>query len=343
MLLSAVFLTLGGAAHARNTYLSTFNATYGTSGTKLDDCITCHTSQGTSTWNPYGLALQSRIGSGIAAALAAVEPLDSDGDGYTNIVEINARKFPGDAADFPAPTDTTPPTVSSTSPANGATGVAVNAAVTATFSEPVKNVGPATFTLAPAAGGAGVNGTVTVSGATATFTPSANLAYATSYRATVTTGVMDLANNALAASYSWTFTTGAAPDTTAPAVTSTNPANGATGVAVNAAVTATFSEAVKNVSTTTFTLAPAAGGAGVNGTVTVSGATATFTPSANLAYATSYRATVTTGVMDLANNALAASYSWTFTTGAAADTTAPTVTSTSPASGATGVAANAAV
>ena len=61
------------------------------------------------------------------------------------------------------------------------------------------------------------------------------------------------------------------------------------------------------------------------GTVTLSGTTATFHPSASLANATTYTATITTGVTDLANNALAASKVWTFTTGAAADTTPPTV------------------
>ena len=58
---------------------------------------------------------------------------------------------------------------------------------------------------------ASVAGSVTLSGTTATFTPSAPLAYSTTYTATLTTGVTDLANNALAAAYTWSFTTGAAP------------------------------------------------------------------------------------------------------------------------------------
>ena len=201
--MTAVFLALSGAVHARSSYLTTFNTTYGTSGTKLDTCSTCHGSGGTSTWNTYGQALRSLIntGSTISAALTAVQSLDSDGDTYTNIVEITARTFPGDPADFPAPSDTTRPTVSATNPASGQTGVAVNAAVTATFSEAVKNVSTATFQLK--AGASSVTGTVTLSGTTATFTPSAPLAYGTTYTATITTGVTDLANNALAAAYNW--------------------------------------------------------------------------------------------------------------------------------------------
>jgi hypothetical protein len=50
-----------------------------------------------------------------------------------------------------------------------------------------------------------------------------------------------------------------------------------------------------------------------------------------------YTATITTGVTDLAGNALAANYVWSFTTGATVDTTAPTVSSTVPASGAVNI------
>lgn len=116
----------------------------------------------------------------------------------------------GSSAPDPAP-DTTPPAVIATAPAAGQTGVPVGTVVEVTFSEAVRNVGPATFTLTPAAGGANVDGTVAMNGNTATFTPSANLAYSVSYRATVTAGITDLANNTMAAGHSWTFGTGTAP------------------------------------------------------------------------------------------------------------------------------------
>ena len=106
--------------------------------------------------------------------------------------------------------DTTPPTVSSVSPANSATGVAVNAAITATFSETMTTSpnSTATFTL-----NNGVTGVVTNSGTTATFTPTpaSSLAYAKAYIATITTGAKDAAGNALASDYTWTFTTRVAP------------------------------------------------------------------------------------------------------------------------------------
>jgi len=104
--------------------------------------------------------------------------------------------------------DTTPPHVDSVSVPDGATNVGVDTVIRVTFSEAVQNVRADTFELR--AGAARVDGTVTVDGSTATFAPSAGLAHATTYTATVTTGVTDLANNALAANHTWSFTTGAA-------------------------------------------------------------------------------------------------------------------------------------
>lgn len=55
-----------------------------------------------------------------------------------------------------------------------------------------------------------VSGTVSVSGNTATFTPTASLVGNTQYTATVTSAAKDAAGNALAANYTWSFTTDAA-------------------------------------------------------------------------------------------------------------------------------------
>jgi hypothetical protein len=140
------------------------------------------------------------------------------------------------------------------------------------------------------------------------------LANSTTYTATITTAVTDLAGNALLADYIWPFTT--VPDTTAPTVLSTIPADTATGVAVNiATITASFSESLDcaTVTAASFTvtdslLNPAPG------TVSCSGSTATYTLSSNLAGGTVYTATITTTVTDLAGNPLAADYVWNFTT-----------------------------
>jgi hypothetical protein len=100
--------------------------------------------------------------------------------------------------------DTTPPTVTSRSPAAGATDVAASTTVTATFSEPVQS-GSAAVTLA--AGSTAVSGGTTYDpgSQTVTFTPSAALAAATTYTATVS-GARDAAGNVMTPT-NWTFTT----------------------------------------------------------------------------------------------------------------------------------------
>ncbi len=126
--------------------------------------------------------------------------------------------------------DVAPPDVAAVSVPDGAANVAVDTVIQVTFSEEVRNVSAATFQLR--AGASPVEGTVTLNGNTATFTPSAALAYATSYTAIVTTGVADLANNALAADHTWSFTTCFPPGAAPPGVT----VLAATSIAANGAV-----------------------------------------------------------------------------------------------------------
>jgi Bacterial Ig-like domain len=111
-----------------------------------------------------------------------------------------------------AAADTTPPTVLATSPANNATGMALNVSVSATFSEAMNKatLTATSFTLARTIGGAAVAGTVSVSGNTATFTPTTSLSASVQYTATITTAAKDAANNALLANYVWNFTTATA-------------------------------------------------------------------------------------------------------------------------------------
>jgi predicted MPP superfamily phosphohydrolase len=113
-------------------------------------------------------------------------------------------------------TDTTPPTVTSRTPAIGATGVGVGSLITATFSEPVQSgtVTGTTFSLKNSAGTT-IAGTVTYNSATntATLTPSSALAYSTTYTATLTNGIKDIAGNILT-TISWSFTTAAASSST---------------------------------------------------------------------------------------------------------------------------------
>jgi hypothetical protein len=122
-------------------------------------------------------------------------------------------------------------------------------------------------------------------------------------------------------------------------VSSTDPINSATGVAINQTVKATFSEAMDpSTISTAFTLMQ--GATPVAGTVTYVGTTATFAPASPLAINSTYTATITTGAKDLASNPLLSNFAWSFTTSAAPDTTAPTVSATVPVAAATGVAIN---
>lgn len=232
------------------------------------------------------------------------------------------------------------PTVISTDPITNATNRAVNSKISATFSAAMNpaTISSSTFTLQK--GGVNVEGTVSYTGNTASFTPTANLLPNTAYIATINKGAMNADGTSLAKDYTWTFTTSAKSDLNLPTVLSTDPANNAVGVALAKLVTATFSEPMDATTITTFTFAVRQGSTAVAGAVTYTGSIATFTPASALSTNKIYSVTITTGAKDMAGNALAANFTSSFTTGDAADTAAPQVTSTNPANNATGIAQN---
>lgn len=102
-------------------------------------------------------------------------------------------------------------------------------------------------------------------------------------------------------------------DTVAPTVTTTNPANSATGIALTSIVSAQFDEPIK---TSTLTNASFYLDNGVVGAITYDVATNTVTlmPSERLACNTQHTATLTTAVTDLAGNGLPSNVVWSFTT-----------------------------
>ena len=112
--------------------------------------------------------------------------------------------------------DSVPPTVASTTPTSGATGVLAGANVTVTFSEVlnVTTINGTTFRLTR--GGVLVPAVVTWSAETrtATLDPTAGLAYGETYTATVKGfpgGVTDLAGNPMAVDHVFSFTVEASP------------------------------------------------------------------------------------------------------------------------------------
>ncbi len=89
------------------------------SGSSLQTCDLCHTAS-VPNLNPFGAAYKANGRNN--AAFGSIENLDSDGDGFTNIQEINALTFPGNPASFPAvPTATNTPVPTNTSVPNPTT------------------------------------------------------------------------------------------------------------------------------------------------------------------------------------------------------------------------------
>jgi len=158
-----------------------------------------------------------------------------------------------------------------------------------------------------------VSGAVTMAGTIAIFNPTGALAYGTAYTARVTIGVQDVSGNSMASDHVWTFTTEPEPDTTPPTVIGRVPAPDATDVSLSTDVVATFSEAVDPATVTSSTF-QVEDNQSVPGTLSVNGATVTFTPDDPLAAATLHTVTLTTGIHDLAGNALPSVVTWSFTT-----------------------------
>lgn len=100
-LLLIVALTVGTCvyAFAFSRHLMRFNSNYETSGTPLDNCLTCHKKNPPKPpkRNPYGKAYKSA-----GYVFEAIEEQDSDGDGFTNLTEITGGTFPGNRRSKPA-------------------------------------------------------------------------------------------------------------------------------------------------------------------------------------------------------------------------------------------------
>jgi hypothetical protein len=257
------------------------------------------------------------------------------------------------------------PTVTTTYPKDSSPGVPavnvpINSALSATFSEAMTpgTINSGTFLLVATTSGTAVNGVVTytAAGSTATFAPIGGLAYNTNYTATITEGAEDPAGQTLANPYVWTFTTGS-PSTSPPTVISTIPVTPDptsdpvvpedVTVPLKQVVSATFSEAMDpaTIIAANFTLTVEGSTTALHGSLSYAavGDSLVFVPTAPLLPSTTYTATITTGVTDLAGQPLASNYTWNFMTGVAVNFTAPELLSVVPLSDATGVAVNAAV
>ncbi len=100
---AVALILIAAVAFALPNDLTVFKSTYNPKeGTALANaaCLTCHAKMPPSKeLNPYGKDFLSKGKN--AAALKAIENLDSDKDGFSNIVEIKAGTLPGDPASKP--------------------------------------------------------------------------------------------------------------------------------------------------------------------------------------------------------------------------------------------------
>jgi len=91
-------LTAGATGGYRDSWLSTYPDACQTLRSAATSCVLCHTSA--PDLNPYGNACL-----GHRTTMTTTNNLDSDGDGKTNIVEINNCYLPGNALSTPVPND----------------------------------------------------------------------------------------------------------------------------------------------------------------------------------------------------------------------------------------------
>lgn len=196
--------------------------------------------------------------------------------------------------------DTTPPSITITSPTNG------------------RSVNTNTLTLTGTTNDSTAQ--ITINGTAATITNNTFTAQVTISEGgnTVTVTAKDSLGNTSTSSITVYL------DTTPPTVTSIDPEFNETDVPLNTDITATFSEAMQSSTITSSTFTLNSNGTNISGSVTYSGSTATFTPSQNLSPETIYTATIkggTSGVKDAVGNPLSGDYIWQFKTAPAMELT----------------------
>jgi len=293
----------------------------------------------TITINPSATLTSS---TGYYLNIAATAFDDGSSNSYTGITDATTLNF--------TIADTVVPTLSSSTPADGATGVAVDANIVLTFSEAV-DVESGNITLMKSDGSTveaiDVTGSlVTGTGTTAiTINPSATLASSTGYYLNIAaTAFDDSSSNSYAGITNATTLNFTIADVNAPTLSSSSPSDGAIGVAVDANIVLTFSEAV-DVESGNITLKKSSDDSTVEtidvagSLVTGTGTTAiTINPSADLSSSTGYYLNIAaTAFDDSSSNSYAGITNATTLNFTTADVNAPTLSSSSPADGATGV------
>ena len=231
--------------------------------------------------------------------------------------------------------DQTPPQIMSVSPADAASNIDPGSAIRVDFSEAMApaSVSATSFYLKDA-NNLLVDGSITLSGNAAIFTPISMLAHTQIYTATLTTDITDQSGNALDTGLVWQFTT---PDLTPPQVIDFSPDDGASNVGLSSTIRVDFSEQMAPSSLNVNSFYLSYGPTVIDGSISYSDRTATFLPDSALDHTRTYTVTLTTAVTDQAGNPLSTGLSWSFST---PDQTPPTIISVNPVDGASEVSLN---
>ncbi|MBK1642996.1 hypothetical protein CKO12_14200, partial [Chromatium okenii] len=274
---------------------------------------------------------------------------DAANNVYTGISSTTALSFTTAAA------DTTAPTLTSSTPVDNATAVVVGSDIVLTFNENVTAVTGKNLVIYKTSDNSVVatiaadDPQIAIAGGVVTVNPSADLDASTEYYVLIDSGAFkDAANNVytgISSTTALSFTTAAA-DTTAPTLTSNVPADNATAVVVGSDIVLTFNENVTAVTGKNVVIHKTSDNSVVatidaaDPQIAIVGGVVTVNPTADLDPSTEYYVLIDNGAFeDAANNVytgISSTTALSFTT-AAADTTAPTLTSNVPADNATAV------
>jgi hypothetical protein len=268
--------------------------------------------------------------------------------GYTDIAGNSGYCMSGSTFVTGTSADSGNVVVTTIIPSNAQTGVPLNAQIVAVMSDTIDptSITNSAITVTPS-GGSAIAGTVTLAsdGVTLTFLPSTTLTASKVYTISVS-GFVDVEGNSVTP-FTSTFTAGTSsygPQTFK--LSSTTPANKATGVSVTSPVTFTMTNLIDAASVNNQTVEVEVCFDGTNctnseyvaGAFSVNGTTVTFTPLTQYPGNTVIGMYVS-GLLDEAGNRAYQPKFGTFTTASTVDQTPPTVTIT-PSNGTTNVGLN---
>jgi Bacterial Ig-like domain len=192
------------------------------------------------------------------------------------------------------------PTVTATSPTDGATGVSRTAMISATFSQPIvdSTVNAGSF-IVEDANGVPQAGTFVPDDSTMTMSFMPTMLTSGSVITVMITGNITSTQGAPVTPLTFSFTT---IDNEPPTLVSSNPFDGATAVPDASLITITFSEPVTGVDINSF--APSTTIGPIAGAISGSGATYQFTGTAGLPAASVVTVNLSSAIQDLSGNAL---------------------------------------